>query len=111
MALFAGLLTRLWFLQVSGGEKLAVQAQQNRDRIVSVPALRGAIYDAKGVLLASNTPVTTLTVDRQTLTTEDRITLENSLSNLLGKSPTDIGTMLDDRSVSPYAPLPLLKDV
>ncbi len=111
MALFAGLLTRLWFLQVSGGEKLAVQAQQNRDRIVQVPALRGAIYDAKGVLLASNAPVTTLTVDRQTLTTEDRITLENSLSNLLGKSPTEIGTMLDDPSVSPYAPLPLMRNV
>jgi len=111
MALFAGLLTRLWFLQVSGGEQLAVQAQQNRDRIVQVPALRGAIYDDKGTLLAENVPVTTLTVDRQNLTPADRITLEDSLSTLLGKSPTEIGTMLDDPSVSPFAPLPLMKSV
>ena len=27
IALFAGLLTRLWFLQVTGGEQLAVAAQ------------------------------------------------------------------------------------
>ena len=31
LALFAGLLTRLWFLQVTGGEKLAVAAQRQRD--------------------------------------------------------------------------------
>ena len=73
MALFAGLLTRLWFLQVSGGEKLAVQAQQNRDRIVQVPSLRGAIYDRNGTVLAKNVPVTTLTLSRQDLTAADRI--------------------------------------
>ena len=111
VALFTGLLTRLWFLQVSGGEKLAVQAQQNRDRIVQVPSLRGAIYDRNGTILAKNVPVTTLTLSRQNLTPADRIVLENSLSNLLGKSPTDIGQMLDDPSVSQYAPLPLMKDV
>lgn len=111
MALFAGLLTRLWFLQVSGGEKLAVAAQQNRDRIVQVPALRGAIYDRNGVVLAKNVPVTTLTLDRQNLTAAERITLEDSLSNLLGKSPVEIGQMIDDPSVSPYAPLPLLENV
>lgn len=111
MALFAGLLTRLWFLQVSGGEKLAVAAQQNRDRIVQVPALRGAIYDSKGVLLARNVPITTLTVDRQNLTAADRITLENSLSTLLNKSPVEVGQLLDDPKVLPYAPLPLLTNV
>ena len=111
MALFAGLLTRLWFLQVSGGEKLAVAAQQNRDRVVQVPSLRGAIYDRNGVVLAENLPVTTLTVDRQNLTAADRVTLEDSLSTLLGKSPVEVGQMLDNASVSQYAPLPLMKDV
>ncbi|MFN8025910.1 MAG: penicillin-binding protein 2 [Acidimicrobiia bacterium] len=111
MALFAGLLTRLWFLQVSGGEKLAVQAQQNRDRVVQVPSLRGAIYDRNGVVLAQNVPVTTLTLDRQNLTPAERITLEDSLSTLLGKSPVEVGTMIDNPAVSPYAPLPLLENV
>ena len=48
VALFAGLLTRLWFLQVAGGEDLAVAAQQNGDKIVQIPAIRGRILDAKG---------------------------------------------------------------
>ena len=52
VALFAGLLTRLWFLQVAGGESLAVAAQANSDKIVQVPALRGRILDVKGRVLA-----------------------------------------------------------
>ncbi len=82
MALFAGLLTRLWFLQVTGGEQLAVAAQQNRDRMVDVPALRGTIYDSKGNWLARTVPVTTLTVDRQKLTDADRVLLEENLPTL-----------------------------
>jgi penicillin-binding protein 2 len=96
---------------VSGGEQLAVQAQQNRDRIVPVTALRGTVYDAKGNWLARTVPVTTLTVDRQKLTAADRVTLEDSLSTLLGKTPVDIGTMLDDQSTSPFVPLPIMTDV
>ena len=52
VALFAGLLTRLWFLQVAGGEDLAVAAQDNGDKIVQTPAIRGRILDAKGRVLA-----------------------------------------------------------
>ena len=45
LALFAGLLTRLWFLQVTGGEKLAVAAQRQRDRFVSVSAGGDNVYE------------------------------------------------------------------
>jgi penicillin-binding protein 2 len=108
MALFAGLLTRLWFLQVSGGEALAVQAQQNRDHPVAVPALRGTIYDAKGNWLARTVPVTALTVDRQKLTASDRVLLMENLPTLpdfAGKSVVEIGKLIDDTSVSPYLPV------
>ena len=88
IALFAGLLTRLWFLQVTGGEKLAVAAQQNRDRFVPVPAVRGTIFDAKGNVLAQTVPVTTLTVDRQQLSPRPsgRRSRQN-LGTLLGITP------------------------
>ena len=80
VALFAGLLTRLWFLQVTGGEKLAVAAQQNRDQFVQVPALRGTILRrATGNVLAETMPVTTLIVDRQQLTSAERATLRVEL--------------------------------
>ena len=89
VALFAGLLTRLWFLQVTGGEKLAVAAQQQRDRTVDVPALRGAVLDAKGRVLAETVLVTSLTVDRQQLTTTQREKLVGALSFFLELPPDE----------------------
>ena len=67
IALFAGLLTRLWFLQVAGGEKLAVAAQQPARPLVDVPALRGTISTPTARVLAQTVPVTSLIVDRQQL--------------------------------------------
>src|SRR4029077_1391856 len=95
MALFGGLLTRLWFLQVTGGEKLAVAAQQNRDRFVAVPAVRGTIYDRNGNALAQTVPVTPLSVDRQELTSAERATLEVSLGKLLGIDAAAVDQLID----------------
>ena len=87
VALFAGLLTRLWFLQVAGGESLAVAAQANSDEIVQVPALRGRILDVKGRVLAETKAVTALVVDRQKLTADERARLVPSLAHALGITP------------------------
>ena len=80
VALFAGLLTRLWFLQVAGGEDLAVAAQDNGDKIVQIPAIRGRILDAKGRVLAETKSVTSLVVARQQLTDVTRPKLVANLS-------------------------------
>jgi penicillin-binding protein 2 len=111
LALFGGLLTRLWFLQVTGGEKLAVAAQQNRDRFVTVPAVRGTIYDRNGNVLAQTVPVTTLSVDRQQLTSAERATLEVSLGKLLGINAAAVDTLIDNPQYAPYLPVPVAKDV
>ena len=111
LALFGGLLTRLWFLQVTGGEKLAVAAQQNRDHFVQVPTIRGTIYDAKGVPLAQTVPVTTLTVDRQKLTSGQRATLEKNLGEKLGIDATEVGRRIDNPQYAPYVPVPVAENV
>ena len=112
LALFAGLLTRLWFLQVTGGEKLAVAAQQNRDRFVQVPAIRGTIYDATGkVVLAQTVPVTTLTVDRQKLASAERVKLQQNLGKLLGIDAAGVDQLIDNTQYAPYVPVPVAKDV
>ena len=95
VALFAGLLTRLWFLQVAGGESLAVAAQANSDEIVQVPALRGRILDGKGRVLAETKAVTALVVDRQKLTPESaRQARARAWQHVLG----------DDRRAGEHAP-------
>jgi penicillin-binding protein 2 len=107
VALFAGLLTRLWFLQVAGGEKLAVAAQQQRDHQVSVPSLRGAILDAKGRVLAETVLTTSLTVDRQALTTSTRADLVEKLSGFLGVPPEEIERRLDSKQYAPFERVPV----
>ena len=111
MALFGGLLTRLWFLQVAGGEKLAVAAQQNRDRFVKVPAVRGTIYDAKGNVLAQTMPVTTLTVNRQQLSTTERATLEQNLGSLLGIDAATVDQRIDNQQYASYLPVPVAENI
>ncbi len=111
VALFGGLLTRLWFLQVTGGETLAVAAQRNSARFVQVPALRGTIYDDKGNVLAETVPVTTLTVDRQKLTSAERLTLEGSLGKLLNVDAKAVDALIDNQHYAPFVPVPVADNV
>ena len=102
LALFCGLLARLWFLQVAGGEKLAVAAQKQRDHFVSVQAMRGTIYDRNGTPLVQTVPVTTLMVDRQNLSAKERTTLETNMSALLRVSTDDIDKRIDNQQYEPF---------
>lgn len=111
VALFAGLLTRLWFLQVTGGEKLAVAAQRQRDRFVAVPAVRGTIFDRNGTPLAQTVPVTSLMVDRQKLTTGERETLQKNLGFILQKTPDDIDKLIDNANYERFESVPVAHDI
>jgi penicillin-binding protein 2 len=111
LALFGGLLTRLWFLQVTGGEKLAVAAQRQRDRFVTVPALRGTIYDRNGNVLAQTVPVTSLVVDRQQLSSAEREVLERNLGTLLGIDAAAVDDLIDNTNYEPFEPVPVARDV
>jgi penicillin-binding protein 2 len=111
LALFAGLLTRLWFLQVTGGEKLAVAAQRQRDRMVTVPAVRGTIYDRNGIPLAMTQAVTSLMVNRQQLSAAERTTLEGNLGFLLQKTPDEIGKLIDNVNYEAFESVPVAKNV
>ena len=111
VALFAGLLTRLWFLQVAGGEDLAVAAQQNGDKIVQIPAIRGRILDAKGRVLAETMPVTSLVVDRQALTEATRPKLVANLATLLADTPDNINKEIDNPNYPAFQPIPILQGV
>ncbi|HXY94012.1 MAG TPA: penicillin-binding protein 2 [Acidimicrobiia bacterium] len=111
VALFGGLLTRLWFLQVSGGENLAVAAQSNGDKIVQVAPLRGRILDDKGRVLAETKPVTTLVVDRQKLDFAERARLVPNLARVLGISTEEVDRRLDDKQLPPFEAVTIDKDV
>src|SRR5262245_60209631 len=111
VALFGGLLTRLWFLQVAGGENLAVAAQRNGDKIVQIPSIRGRILDAQGRVLAETKAITALTVDRQHLTTSTRAKLVTNLSTLLQLPPDEIDRRIDNPKYPPFQAVPIVEGV
>ncbi len=112
------LVSRLWFLQVLAGERYAVLADSNRERIVYTEAPRGRILAADGQELVKNRPAQTVSADPRVLldgSGEPRdeqaaATLED-LSVLLGMPQEDIVERLLSRRYSPFRPVPVKEDV
>ena len=75
--IFSLLASRLWYLQISEGQKYADFSQGNRVRLVPEPALRGIIYDRNGAILAENRPAYQLQLIR-----EDTPDLESTLGKV-----------------------------
>lgn len=57
---FAGLLYRLWMLQIVNGKMYAQQSQEKMVKVIREPGFRGNIYDRKGRPLAYNRLVDTV---------------------------------------------------
>src|SRR5437899_11554332 len=55
-AAFALVGLRLWYLQVERGAQMRYYSDQNRIRLVRVPAPRGVVYDRHGEILVDNRP-------------------------------------------------------
>jgi len=75
--IFSLLASRLWYLQITKGQKYTEFSQGNRIRLVPEPALRGIIYDRNGVILAENRPAYQLQLVR-----EDTPDLESTLEKV-----------------------------
>src|SRR6056297_1105082 len=64
-ALVSALVVRLVQLQVWEHETYQTRSEQNRIQVQPLAPPRGLIYDRNGDLLASNRPISTLTVVRE----------------------------------------------
>jgi penicillin-binding protein 2 len=53
---FALVGARLWYLQVQRGSEMRLLSENNRIRLVRVPAARGVVYDRNGEILIDNRP-------------------------------------------------------
>lgn len=79
LLLVFGLLTRMYYLQITEYKTLTTLSDDNRIFIQPVSPLRGLIYDNKGHLIANNIPSYTLSI-----VPERVISLEESLKFLKG---------------------------
>lgn len=103
----AGLVARLVYLQISGHEHYSTMAKTNRIKSLPLPPTRGIIYDAKGRVLAQNTPVYSLELIPEQIKDMDH-TLRR-LQNLLNISNEKIQQFLRQQKASKrFSSIPLL---
>ena len=106
VALFSGLLARLWYLQFATTASYAAQTRANRIRVISEPAVRGRIVDRNGKVLVENELVDSIQV-RRGLTDPDRKRMVPALAKVLKLTQKAINKRLDSVRYSPYQPVPI----
>ncbi|MFA6426832.1 MAG: penicillin-binding protein 2 [Candidatus Magasanikbacteria bacterium] len=98
MALFCvGIIGRLLFIQILSGHDYFAKAEDNRQRIIPIPSERGLIFDRNGSQLTYNIPNFSLALIPQDLPRkkEELAQVISSLSQIIGKDPAEIKTIID----------------
>lgn len=96
--IFFFIFLRLFYLQIIQGADNRVLAENNRQRIVPIPAERGLIYDRNGLSLTKNIPNFSLAIIPQSLprSVELRENIISKLSSLTGISVGEIRALLEE---------------
>lgn len=109
---FIALIARLTYLQLFQSKAYQTLSEQNRIRLISVPAPRGEIVDANGTPLVKDRPVFVISVayldDQKTTAMIDK------LGGILGMKPEDIVKVKEtvkDSKLPKYEPIRVMKDV
>jgi penicillin-binding protein 2 len=95
VALFAMLVLRLWFLQVSSIEDSLEVAQSQQLRTVTIEAPRGDIFDRNGESMAGTVAALRLVVDRALLPAEREEDLISNLAALFDVPASEIREEFD----------------
>ncbi len=85
--LLAVLGVRLYFLQVVNGAYYAERAENQRVRLLPIPAQRGTIFDRQGRILVDSRPIYNVILSREEMQGKDFGTLVAPLSEGLGIDP------------------------
>ncbi|HEY8108401.1 MAG TPA: penicillin-binding protein 2 [Patescibacteria group bacterium] len=101
LVLFLILVTRLMVLQIFGAAENAALAEGNRVRSIEIAAPRGVIYDAKGGIVARNTPnfevrVVPIELPRQKA---ERERAYRTLSEPLQLSPAEVRKRAEEKGL------------
>jgi len=110
---FVLILGRFFYLQIIKGDYYRQAAEGNRQRLISIPAERGLIYDHKGIQLTKNIPNFALTLVPQDLPhhTEARKPIIKRLSELINKSEQEIQSILEKYGSYSYESIVIQEDI
>ncbi|GAB5045635.1 penicillin-binding protein 2 [Thermodesulfovibrio sp. TK110] len=104
---FIIILLRLWQLQILNTEKYKKLAEQNRIRIIKIPAPRGIIYDRNGIPLVENIPSFAALISPEYA---DKVDV-NLLSKILNIPPDELQSKLKTKTESIYIPIKIKDDL
>jgi len=107
--IFLILFVRLWYLQVIREQELRLLSENNRIRLINIPAVRGMIMDRKGRILADNRPSFDVMVTPEDV--DDLQGLTETLSRFLKLPPGVIANKIQARDCPPFQPIAIKKDV
>ncbi len=105
--IFIIILLRLWQLQILNTEKYKKLAEQNRIRIIKIPAPRGIIYDRNGIPLVENIPSFAALISPEYT---DRVDV-NILAKILNVSTEELQKKFKKKSESIYMPIRIKEDL
>lgn len=110
VAVIAGLVMRLWYLQIVRGDDFLIASERNRLREVPRPAPRGLIYDRDGSLMLTNRPFFDLVLVPQYLSEREKTI--SILADLFHMAPEAIEKRLENAvSLPKFAPVEIKKNL
>jgi len=111
--IFLGIISRLIYLQIQQGHNFLQFAENNRQRIIPIPAERGLIYDRNGINLTTNIPSFSIAVVPQDLPRQEseRSRLITKLSELSYQSEDFIRQILQEYSAYSYESIVIQEDI
>ncbi|MBI3318285.1 MAG: penicillin-binding protein 2 [Candidatus Omnitrophica bacterium] len=99
----------LWMVQVVGGLKYRRQAEQNRIRLIHLPAARGSILDRKGIPLVEDRIGFEVAAFPQELKNPQETWAR--LTPIVGIPPSDLNSRYRRGYQAPFFPVPLVRDL
>jgi penicillin-binding protein 2 len=101
LVVLAALGVRLYVLQVAHGKYYEDLAENQRIRLLSIPAPRGMIFDRNGKLLVDSRPIYNVIMSREELRGKDLDSLVAPLSDGLGVDPDFLRERFDEMRSQP----------
>lgn len=109
---FIVLLSRLAYVQIVQTQEYKTLSEQNRIRLIPIPAKRGEILDSSGkVILVKDRPVYSVSISYLGIKDDEQEAVVNKLASILGMKPDDILKAIKDKNVRKYEPVKIAKDV
>src|SRR5919202_126360 len=108
LALLTVLGVRLYYLQIANGAYYAEKAENQRIRLLPIPAQRGTIFDRNGKVLVDSRPIYNVILSREELKGQDLNALVKPLADGLGVDDDFLRQRFDEVKALPnYESIPV----